>query len=38
MVSPLDRLVESGYSQEEAERILGLLPIASHNQRGAARC
>ena len=30
----LDRLCESGYSQEEGERILGLLPIASHNQRG----
>ena len=30
----LDRLRESGYDEEEAERILGLLPIASHNQRG----
>ncbi len=30
----LDRLCESGYSEEEGERILSLLPIASHNQRG----
>jgi GTP cyclohydrolase-4 len=30
----LDRLLESGYSEEEGERILSLLPIASHNQRG----
>jgi GTP cyclohydrolase-4 len=30
----LDRLRESGYSDEESERILSLLPIASHNQRG----
>ena len=30
----LDRLCESGYSEEESERILSLLPIASHNQRG----
>jgi GTP cyclohydrolase-4 len=30
----LDRLCEHGYSEEEGERILSLLPIASHNQRG----
>ena len=30
----LDRLCENGYSEEEGERILSLLPIASHNQRG----
>ena len=30
----LDRLRENGYSEEEGERILSLLPIASHNQRG----
>ena len=30
----LDRLCENGYSEEEADRILSLLPIASHNQRG----
>ena len=30
----LDRLCDNGYSQEEGERILSLLPIASHNQRG----
>ena len=30
----LDRLRENGYSEEESERILSLLPIASHNQRG----
>ena len=30
----LDRLCESGYTQDESERILDLLPIASHNQRG----
>ncbi len=30
----LDRLREDGFSEEEGERILSLLPIASHNQRG----
>jgi len=30
----LDRLLENGFSEEEGERILSLLPIASHNQRG----
>ena len=30
----LDTLRDNGYSEEEAERILSLLPIASHNQRG----
>jgi GTP cyclohydrolase-4 len=30
----LDTLCENGYSEEESERILSLLPIASHNQRG----
>jgi GTP cyclohydrolase-4 len=30
----LERLCEHGYSEEEGERILSLLPIASHNQRG----
>jgi GTP cyclohydrolase IV len=30
----LDRLCANGYGEEEAERILSLLPIASHNQRG----
>jgi len=29
-----DRLRENGFSQEQSERILSLLPIASHNQRG----
>jgi len=29
-----DILLENGFSGEEADRILGLLPIASHNQRG----
>jgi GTP cyclohydrolase-4 len=29
-----DRLRDDGYSTEESEHILGLLPIASHNQRG----
>lgn len=33
----LDRLRENGYSQEEADGILALLPIASHNQRGRGR-
>jgi GTP cyclohydrolase-4 len=28
------RLVEEGFSPEEAERILNAIPIASHNQRG----
>jgi GTP cyclohydrolase-4 len=27
-------LLEDGFSEEQAERILDLLPIASHNQRG----
>ena len=27
-------LVEDGFSDGEAERILGLIPLASHNQRG----
>ena len=30
----LDTLCENGYSEDEGERILSLLPIASHNQRG----
>jgi GTP cyclohydrolase-4 len=29
-----DRLRENGYDEEESERILSLLPSASHNQRG----
>jgi len=30
----VELLVEEGYAEEEAERIVGLLPMASHNQRG----
>jgi len=30
----LDRLRDDGYGEEESEHILGLMPIASHNQRG----
>jgi GTP cyclohydrolase-4 len=30
----VELLVEEGYGEEEAERIVGLLPMASHNQRG----
>lgn len=33
----LERLVDLGYSEEEANRILRVIPIASHNQRGRAR-
>jgi GTP cyclohydrolase IV len=33
-VQSLGRLCENGYSEEESDRILSLLPIASHNQRG----
>jgi GTP cyclohydrolase-4 len=29
-----ERLLEEGFSREEAERVLRVLPIASHNQRG----
>ncbi len=29
-----DMLLEEGFSEEEAERALSVLPIASHNQRG----
>ena len=29
-----ERLAEEGYGSEEAERILDLVPIATHNQRG----
>lgn len=29
-----ERLVEAGYADAEAERILDLVPIATHNQRG----
>jgi len=29
-----DLLLENGFSDGEADRILGILPIASHNQRG----
>jgi GTP cyclohydrolase-4 len=30
----MDRLREDGFSEAESERILSILPIASHNQRG----
>jgi GTP cyclohydrolase IV len=30
----VDRLVAEGYDQAESERIVDLLPMASHNQRG----
>ncbi|MGD8997725.1 MAG: GTP cyclohydrolase MptA [Anaerolineae bacterium] len=30
----MDLLLEEGFSEEEAERALSVLPIASHNQRG----
>jgi len=30
----VETLVEEGYAEQEAERIVGLLPMASHNQRG----
>jgi GTP cyclohydrolase-4 len=29
-----ERLLEEGFSEEQAEKILGAIPIASHNQRG----
>lgn len=33
----LERLISLGYSEEEAQRILKVIPIASHNQRGKAK-
>ena len=30
----MDLLTEGGFSQEQAERIVDILPMASHNQRG----
>ena len=30
----VELLVEQGYEEQEAESIVGLLPMASHNQRG----
>lgn len=32
--SSVAKLRDNGYSEAESERILGLLPLASHNQRG----
>ncbi|HMQ52819.1 MAG TPA: GTP cyclohydrolase MptA [Anaerolineae bacterium] len=29
-----DRLLEAGFSAQEAERILNIVPLATHNQRG----
>ncbi len=32
-----DRLLEAGFDEDDVERILGLVPIATHNQRGRGR-
>ena len=29
-----ERLLEAGYGEDDVERILELVPIATHNQRG----
>ena len=33
-----DRLLEAGFAHGDVERILELVPLATHNQRGRARC
>src|SRR5207248_9401886 len=32
--SAAERLAEAGFDQQEIERILGIVPLATHNQRG----